>query len=1027
MDALTGSSSNQREVNEIIKNLEKGVLDIRDISEKYALNASILRAERKLGIRKTGKRGFDVINQLFFVEEEWLCRGYFEEPIIVRKTQTFDSFSEFYIFLDGEISENACYYQYTFEDDFLKDLHIDIAKLTAAKSFTKETIDDYTYEKMLQEEVAEFNHFKRTNKKSVKQWLNKFTDCETYDQFQRVCCKYRNSKLNDYLSVDFFIFQYAFNSALNKKSLETIIQYILNGESTKDKLALELCLIYPPECVLDAYDTWAISASAERQQKRRMRRSLEEFIAKLNSQSEVLKEVRCRFDREVQVYYEKTSVFCYTNRQGQSTLDRWNGVSICRAFESFDEFIEYRAGDLRNCDLSEALELDADFSKYRTDETTKLPHKKSKSIDYRVQKLYTDGKYYVRQSWYDKAGACIRQQLHKFSYFFDFVAFMRGDLSDADLIMCAGLKNLPNADGINFSGARMTSDLCDRFCIPYQTVCYDERLRLTFPTIEENEAETALVLQAAREDECCFNCGKKIGYVSDLHLLHRITNAGCRSTEDVIYVLKGIADEMVKKSSLLTLIGGDVSSEYSLFVLFVKLLAQTNRRYGTRREFVFVLGNHELWSFPNLSLEQIVEKYRTLLKENGMHLLHNELLYKNAVYETKIISYTELTEAKPETISEQLEKSRLVIFGGLGFSAYNLSFNANYGIYRETIDRKTELLEGKKIETLYEKLTEILSRKNTIVFTHMPKREWCADESYHNGFVYVSGHTHRNEFYDDGVTRVYSDNQVGYRSINPHLKEFLMDDRYDCFTDYEDGVYEITAQEYEDFARGKNILMTFNRQVNVLHMLKRNGYYCFIHENKSGGLSILNGGSLKRLETTDVQYYYENMDNVIASINAPLAKYSAYQKKIAREIKKIGGSGRIHGCIVDIDFYNHVYVNPFDGTTTGYWAENIINKLVYPDVPTLLEAECPRLYLNYSKLLESGKSSFSAIHKGSESVSVLPQRYLETDIYKASREIKKMQKLTANILTTWCELPPERNELPCKIRGSGILPSLPSE
>ena len=192
--------------------------------------------------------------------------------------------------------------------------------------------------------------------------------------------------------------------------------------------------------------------------------------------------------------------------------------------------------------------MDADFSKYRTDETTKLPHKKSKSIDYRVQKLYTDGKYYVRQSWYDKAGACIRQQLHKFSYFFDFVAFMRGDLSDADLIMCAGLKNLPNADGINFSGARMTSDLCDRFCIPYQTVCYDERLRLTFPTIEENEAETALELQAAREDECCFNCGKKISYVSDLHLLHRITNAGCRSTEDVIYVLKGIADEMVKKA-----------------------------------------------------------------------------------------------------------------------------------------------------------------------------------------------------------------------------------------------------------------------------------------------------------------------------------------------------------------------------------------------------------------------------------------------------------------------------------------------
>jgi hypothetical protein len=31
----------------------------------------------------------------------------------------------------------------------------------------------------------------------------------------------------------------------------------------------------------------------------------------------------------------------------------------------------------------------------------------------------------------------------------------------------------------------------------------------------------------------------------------------------------------------------------------------------------------------------------------------------------------------------------------------------------------------------------------------------------------------------------------------------------------------------------------------------------------------------------------------------------------------------------------------------------------------------------------------------------LPQEYLKTDIYKVSREIKKMQKLNSNVLTTW--------------------------
>lgn len=30
--------------------------------------------------------------------------------------------------------------------------------------------------------------------------------------------------------------------------------------------------------------------------------------------------------------------------------------------------------------------------------------------------------------------------------------------------------------------------------------------------------------------------------------------------------------------------------------------------------------------------------------------------------------------------------------------------------------------------------------KNTIIFTHTPKKDWCANESCHKKFVYVSGH-----------------------------------------------------------------------------------------------------------------------------------------------------------------------------------------------------------------------------------------------------------------------------------------------
>lgn len=61
--------------------------------------------------------------------------------------------------------------------------------------------------------------------------------------------------------------------------------------------------------------------------------------------------------------------------------------------------------------------------------------------------------------------------------------------------------------------------------------------------------------------------------------------------------------------------------------------------------------------------------------------------------------------------------------------------------------------------------------------------------------------------------------------------------------------------------------MTFNRQVNILYMLKKNGYYCFIHESKTGSLSMLNGGALKGLNVKDVNYYYDNMDDVNRHLN----------------------------------------------------------------------------------------------------------------------------------------------------------------
>lgn len=1019
LKAVLKSTRISPEVEGIIKELKSGELEVRNVPEEFALDLNVVRAERKLGLRKSGHRGFDVITQKFFVEEQWFHKDLSDNLVSRLHQITFDSFVEYYEFLDGDIYKDACYYQYTFEDEFSKTLNLDMNRLTVVKSFVTETIDDYLYE-LSQDEIAEYDQYEKKNKKLLKQWLDKFNACNTYEQFQKVCNNYEKSTMAQYKGIEFFFFQYAFKDQQNKNHLDIIMKYLSKDYYFGGNAVLGLCLIHTPEDIFDKYDFSQAPVATNRKRKKEVK----DFVEALKNQ-DIKTEIKGYFDKQTHFYCEETKVYCYKNHSGKRILDQWRSVNVCRAFETFDEFIRYRNGNLKNCDLSGAIDLDVDFSKYTIDDTTKLPIGKNVNLNYKVQKIYVRGQFGVGQFWYDESGKCVKQQLHTFTYFFDFVAFLKGDLSSANLVFCTGIKNLSNIDGINLSNAKMTSELCERFGIPYVPYDYDKKLVGEFPVVEKNEEQTALVLQASRNEistdsSMLFGNDNRISYISDLHLMHRIKNARCKSKEDVIYTIQKIIDDILYESNGLTLIGGDVSSEFSVFELFVRMLRKTtNRLYGKeslfiKRDFIFVLGNHELWNFAGMSVNQIVEKYRTLLQGNGMYLLHNDLFYKNESDDMGIIPYKELIRMDNRAILEKLRCTRLVILGGLGFSGYNEKFNANDGVYRATIDRNTEIQESKKFEQLYNKLIDVLAKKNAIIFTHMPKNDWCADVNYYNNFVYVSGHNHRNVFFDDGVERIYADNQIGYKNENPHLKNFLMDGEYDYFDDYEDGVYEITSQEYQDFSRGKNIHMTFNRQVNVLYMLKKNGYYCFIHKTKAGSLSMLNGGALKKLDIKDVQYYYDNMDTMIASIETPLKKYTAYQENIANEIKKINGSGYIHGCIIDIDYYNHVYVNPVDMTVTCYWASDIINKLVYPSVPALLKAECPVLYFNYLKLIEREKSNPLMVRQAKNEVSLLPKEYLETDIYKASREIKKMQKLSSNVLTTWYDNAPKKNGLPLK-------------
>ena len=188
-------------------------------------------------------------------------------------------------------------------------------------------------------------------------------------------------------------------------------------------------------------------------------------------------------------------------------------------------------------------------------------------------------------------------------------------------------------------------------------------------------------------------------------------------------------------------------------------------------------------------------------------------------------------------------------------------------------------------------------------------------------------------------------------------------------------------------------------------MLKKKGYYSFIEKLKYGELAMLNGGKPKGLGRDDINYFYDIMYEVIIYIKDPLDKFYSLQKEIAKEVRAIGGSGNIHGAIIDIDYWNHIYVNPVDLSVTGYWAEDMVYKEVFPSIPKLLETKCPLLYTNYLKRLEGESKSVFPVEskKKDKRQKAKSQIYLNTDIYEASRIIKKMQKLFTGVLCIWEE------------------------
>ena len=417
-----------------------------------------------------------------------------------------------------------------------------------------------------------------------------------------------------------------------------------------------------------------------------------------------------------------------------------------------------------------------------------------------------------------------------------------------------------------------------------------------------------------------------------------------------------------------------------------------------KKRVVAILGNHEVRSFD--SLNECINAYQTMLNELGIIFLNNQGCRIPALIGHKV-----------------------AIIGGIGFAGNNAVSNANSGIYCDTINREQEIALSKEWEEFYRRSTEMIKQNNEymIVLSHNPPHDWST-EPLKGNCAYFYGHNHQNTSYfiEDTNTSVFADNQVGYTDPRIELKKANVFVKANPFAHYSDGVHVVSAKEYELFNWFCGIYRVGTKRIeksvedgNTLYMIKEKGYSGFFvtcETQKKGwtiGTYICAGGMLNKInDITDIEYFQKKFSKMINAYLAIFFPYRNAMERIAYEVKAIGGWGKIHGSIIDVDFFNHILLNSFDGKITFYNSPVFGYAQSYSSLFVLLSIHRPELleqYSDYVKQIEGGKNSIVFVQNSNERL--LESIDIKNSPYSDSKKISQVQRLfDVKVLRVWNEL-----------------------
>ena len=119
-------------------------------------------------------------------------------------------------------------------------------------------------------------------------------------------------------------------------------------------LVREICAVFNPDDVMEAYAFKGSSKPSKYKQKKR----LKDIVVAIKK-GLIDKKVTAFFDEVSHYYCEECT---YVLQEEQTCQSEGMGkFSTYRYFDTFESFIEYRNGDLTNCDLTKAIKLKYDL------------------------------------------------------------------------------------------------------------------------------------------------------------------------------------------------------------------------------------------------------------------------------------------------------------------------------------------------------------------------------------------------------------------------------------------------------------------------------------------------------------------------------------------------------------------------------------------------------------------------------------------------------------------------------------------